>query len=179
MNELRSILCDPSSGSAERYFIGGRRQRWMKSYRVGKFYAGMDTNNYVKPWHNHLKSHFLRGHTNCRGDRLIYLLSHDVDDFYQALAMRSVVRYGRHSKGEKTDILQERCLNNKTIEALQGLVIYVEGRDENRPLSLPRKAVPLVMDKHMAVEHGEYQIEEEGEFNQTEIQLGESAKRRN
>ncbi|ORZ16197.1 hypothetical protein BCR41DRAFT_353665, partial [Lobosporangium transversale] len=87
----------------------------------------MDTNNYVESWHNHLKPHFLRGHTNCRGDRLIYLLSHDVDDFYQALAMRSVVRYDRHSKGGKIDILQERCLDNKTIEELQGLVIYVEG----------------------------------------------------
>ncbi|KAF9915717.1 hypothetical protein BX616_005553 [Lobosporangium transversale] len=246
-NDLRSILYDPAFRSAgekivefekkwsehnegklweylqERYFIEGRRQRWMKPYCVGKFYAGMDTNNYVESWHNHLKSHFLRGHTNCRGDRLIYLLSHDVDDFYQALAMRSVVRHGRHSKGEKLDILQERCLDNKSIEDLRDLVIYVEGHycvispttgrgmynvrvdesntitgcncqffiskrrpcmhmlvlfkvkqnDEERPLSLPKKVMPLVMDKHLTVEHGEYQIEEESGLNQAEALLEE------
>ncbi|KAF9346835.1 hypothetical protein BGX26_001658 [Mortierella sp. AD094] len=100
----------------DRYFSEERRKRWMKSYRVAKFYAGLDTNNYVKSWHNHLKSQFLRGHTNCRGDRLIYILSHDVDDLYQALAMRSVVLYGRHSKGKRMDIMQERYSNGKTRE---------------------------------------------------------------
>ncbi|KAF9903874.1 hypothetical protein BX616_001501 [Lobosporangium transversale] len=101
-----------------------------------------------------------------------------------ALAMRSVVRYGRHSKGEKLDIMHKNYLNGKNIEELQRLVIHVEGyycvispttgrvkqNDEERPLSLPQKAMPLVMDKHMAVEHGEYQLEE-SELNQTEIQL--------
>ncbi|KAF9192495.1 hypothetical protein BGZ49_003418, partial [Haplosporangium sp. Z 27] len=49
----------------------------------------MDTNNYVESWHNHLKSHFLRGHTNCRGDMLIYILANDVDEFYQMMAMQT------------------------------------------------------------------------------------------
>ncbi|KAF9273358.1 hypothetical protein BGZ74_004819, partial [Mortierella antarctica] len=41
------------------------KQKWMKCFHVDLFYGAMDTNNYVESWHNHLKSHFLQGHTNC------------------------------------------------------------------------------------------------------------------
>ncbi|KAF9898023.1 hypothetical protein BX616_004597, partial [Lobosporangium transversale] len=106
MNELRSILYDPSPRSA--------------GEKIVEFEKKWSEHNGGKLWKYLKGRYFIEGrHTNCRGDRLIYLLSHDVDDFYQALAMRSVVRYDRHSKGGKIDILQERCLDNKTIEELQ------------------------------------------------------------
>ncbi|KAF9144233.1 hypothetical protein BGX20_007053, partial [Mortierella sp. AD010] len=110
----------------KRYFTEDRRKRWMKAYRMRKFYAGMDTNNYVESWHNHLKSHFLRGHSNCRGDRLIYILSRDVDEFYQLRALQSVRRYGRHTKGERDDFMQMKFLDGKSMDELKSMVAYVE-----------------------------------------------------
>ena len=111
----------------KRYFTDERKGRWMKAYRVGKYYAGMDTNNYVESWHNHLKSQFLRGHTNCRADRLIYVLTKDVDEFYQMIAMQNVVRRGRHTKGEINDFRQLAFLENKSKEELQSFVVNVAG----------------------------------------------------
>ncbi|KAF9367991.1 hypothetical protein BGX21_006912, partial [Mortierella sp. AD011] len=111
----------------DRYFIEARQRRWMKAHRTGKFYAGMDTNNYVESWHNHLKYHFLAGNNNCRGDRLIYILSHDVDMYYKAMSIRSIVRYGRHSKGERMDIKEQTFLQNKTTEELAEMVIQIGG----------------------------------------------------
>lgn len=151
INELREILYNPYLNKAEekiaefrnkwsdhndgkvvdyldkRYFTESRKQRWMKAYRVGKFYAGMDTNNYVESWHNHLKSQFLKGHTNCRGDRLIFILSNDVDEFYQMVAMQNLVRRGRHTRGEVSDFKQLEFIDGKTLEELRSFVVDIEG----------------------------------------------------
>lgn len=110
------------------YFRESRRKRWMKAYRTGIYYAGMDTNNYVESWHNQLKSHFLRGHNRGRGDRLIYVLSHDVNSFYKSEGMRGRVRFGRHSKGETLDIKQHKCLKGKSEEELHLMVICLDGK---------------------------------------------------
>ena len=151
VKELRDILYNPYINKAEedivkfkakwanhnegkileylekRYFTVERKMRWMKAYRTGKYYAGMDTNNYVESWHNHLKSHFLRGHSNCRGDRLIYILANDVDEFYQMMAMQNLVRRGRHTRGEINDFKQLEFLEGKTIEELRSFVIDIGG----------------------------------------------------
>ncbi|KAF9208271.1 hypothetical protein BGZ49_009323 [Haplosporangium sp. Z 27] len=89
---------------------------------MGKLYAGMDTNNYVESWHNLLKSHFLRNHTSCRGDRLIYILANDVDEFYQMMAMQTVRHYGRHSKDERDDFHQKKFLDGKTLDLRERVV---------------------------------------------------------
>ncbi|KAF9189780.1 hypothetical protein BGZ49_003774, partial [Haplosporangium sp. Z 27] len=129
----------------KRYFTLERKQRWMKAYRVGKYYAGMDTNNYVESWHNHLKSHFLRGHTNCRGDRLIYILTTDVDEYYQMIAMQNIVRRGRHTRVEINDFKQMKFLEGKTKDELHSFVIDVEG--------IPN-IIERVHNKHIAIESG-------------------------
>jgi hypothetical protein len=152
MKELKAILYEPNVREARQrvanfyakwsdhnegklwaylqkhYFQESRRCRWMKAYRTGLYYAGMDTNNYVESWHNQLKSHFLRGHNRGRGDRLIYVLSHDVDLFFQAEGMRSQVRFGRHSKGETFDKKQLKFLASKSQEDLQAMVIFLDGK---------------------------------------------------
>lgn len=49
-------------------------------------------------WPYHLR-HWSGG----RGNRLIYILHHDFESFFQAEGMRGRVRFGRHSKGETLD----------------------------------------------------------------------------
>lgn len=151
-NELRSILYDQDLGRARNkiaefernwsecsdgklwayvrdFYLGEPRQRrWMKAYRKGKFYAGMDTNNYVESWHNHLKSHFLRGHNHCRGDRLLYVLSHDVDAYYHAERVHAVIRVGRRSPGEILDIKQKSYMEGMSEATLQERIIAAEGK---------------------------------------------------
>ncbi|KAF9119393.1 hypothetical protein BGX30_003867 [Mortierella sp. GBA39] len=120
----------------------------MKAYRTGLFYAGMDTNNFVESWHNQLKSHFLRGHNRGRGDRLIYVLSHDVDSFFQAEGMRSQVRFGRHSKGETFDRKQQRFLARKTQEELRAMVIYIDGKYVMRSFTVEGVLYNITLDSN-------------------------------
>ncbi|KAF9407515.1 hypothetical protein BGZ76_006092, partial [Entomortierella beljakovae] len=152
IGELRSILYEPDLTRArhkiadfqtkwethnegrlwsylkDRYFNELRQKRWMKAHRTGRFYAGMDTNNYVESWHNHLKSHFLSGNNNCRGDKLIYILSQEVVAYYKALSIRSFVCVGHHSKGEKMDIKEQDFLQRKTKEERAEMVIDIAGK---------------------------------------------------
>ncbi|KAG0278891.1 hypothetical protein BGZ97_009670, partial [Linnemannia gamsii] len=160
MKQLKAILYEPSLPQVEQrvldfktlwfrhnegklweylqkyYLQESRRRRWMKAYRQRIHYAGMDTNNYVESWHNQLKSHFLRGHNRGRGDRLIYVLSHDVDSFFQAEGMRSRVRFGRLSKGETLDVKQQKCLAGKNQDDLRAMVIHLDGKYVIRSFSV-------------------------------------------
>ncbi|KAF9345666.1 hypothetical protein BGX34_004555 [Mortierella sp. NVP85] len=72
-----------------------RMGAWMKAYRQDEFYAGMDTNNYVESWHNHLKMHFLKRQFRVRADRMVYLLSNKVVDYFKNEEFQAYVRVGR------------------------------------------------------------------------------------
>ncbi|KAG0006664.1 hypothetical protein BGZ80_005185, partial [Entomortierella chlamydospora] len=88
------------------YFKEEHKKLWVKAYRTHMDYAGMDTNNYVESWHKHLKKGVLRSHANCRGDRLIYLLSHYVGKWSQTGLARCYVKIGRLSPGTWKDYEQ-------------------------------------------------------------------------
>ena len=95
-----------------------RMGAWMKAHRQDAFYAGMDTNNYVESWHNHLKMHFLKRQFKVRADRMVYLLSDVVVNYFKNEEFQAYVRVGRKTKGEIMDILRQRevkALSDDTI----------------------------------------------------------------
>ncbi|KAK3805379.1 MAG: hypothetical protein J3Q66DRAFT_273951, partial [Benniella sp.] len=83
-------LCDYLD---KNYFQSEKRMgAWMKAYRQDAFYAGMDTNNYVESWHNHLKMHFLKRQFKVRADRMVYLLSDVVVNYFKNEEFQAYVR---------------------------------------------------------------------------------------
>jgi hypothetical protein len=99
-------------------------------------------------WHNQLKSHFLHGQNRGRGGRLIYVLSHDVDLFFQAEGMRSQVRFGRHSKGETFVKKQLKFLASKSQEDLQAMVIFLDGKCVVRPFSVESVLYNIIINNN-------------------------------
>ncbi|KAF9931854.1 eukaryotic translation initiation factor 2C, 2 [Linnemannia zychae] len=51
------------------------QENWMLCYRQDISYASIDTNNYIKSWHDILKRHFFRDNQQRRSDAVIYILA--------------------------------------------------------------------------------------------------------
>ncbi|KAG0246455.1 hypothetical protein BG011_002432, partial [Mortierella polycephala] len=103
------------------------RRMWMKAYRIDPYYASMDTNNFVKSWHNHLKHGLLRRHHKVRADRVVYLLSHTVVEYFRKEEFRNYIQAGHKTKGQVMDILRQREVQAMAMEDIKNRVRKVDG----------------------------------------------------
>ncbi|KAF9176591.1 hypothetical protein BGZ50_000271 [Haplosporangium sp. Z 11] len=126
IEELRQDWEDHPSFIAyldKNYFQSEERLRlWMKAYRADTYYASMDTNNFVESWHNHFKHGFLRRHHKVRADRVVYLLSHTVVEYFRKEEFRNYIQVGRKTKGQVMDILRQRKVQAMAMEDIKNRV---------------------------------------------------------
>lgn len=73
---------------------------WSRAYHPLEF-SHLLTNNYIESWHNQLKSVFLRRSRNKRLDRLIFVLTNEVEYYYQEEFDRVEVNHGTMTAAEK------------------------------------------------------------------------------
>lgn len=73
---------------------------WSRAYHPLEF-SHMLTNNYIESWHNQLKSVFLRRSRNKRLDRLIFILTAEVEYYYREEYDRVQVNHGPMTAAEK------------------------------------------------------------------------------
>lgn len=62
----------------DKWFALEGYKKWAAAYVIEE-HAHMQTNNYIESWHNQLKSVYLKRIRNRRLDRLVYILSNDVE----------------------------------------------------------------------------------------------------
>lgn len=111
------------------YFNSEDRMRtWMKAYRQDEFYAEMDTNNFVESWHNHLKTHFLKRHFMVRADRMVYLLSEIVVNYFKQEEFQAFVRVGRKTKGEILDIFRQREVRAMSDDTIREHSLHLDNK---------------------------------------------------
>ncbi|KAI8094155.1 hypothetical protein BDF21DRAFT_330457 [Thamnidium elegans] len=82
INYFRSNWCDEA-----------KYNLWSRAYRPVEF-SHMLTNNYIESWHNRLKYIFLGRPRNKRLDRLIFILTIEVEYFYEEEFDRVEVNHG-------------------------------------------------------------------------------------
>ncbi|KAK3804821.1 MAG: hypothetical protein J3Q66DRAFT_272770, partial [Benniella sp.] len=105
-----------------------RMHTWMKAYRQDEFYAEMDTNNFVESWHNHLKTHFLKRHFMVRADRMVYLLSEIVVNYFKQEEFQAFVRVGRKTKGEILDIFRQREVRAMSDDTIREHPLHLDNK---------------------------------------------------
>jgi hypothetical protein len=96
---------------------------WSRAYHPIEF-SHMLTNNYIESWHNQLKSIFLRRSRNKRLDRLIFVLSVEVEYFYHEEFDRVEVNHGPMTPAEKerrrVRLAAEAVPEDRRIEMITG-----------------------------------------------------------
>ncbi|KAG1573839.1 hypothetical protein G6F50_002496 [Rhizopus delemar] len=87
MSELQSIILEKKWTSVQPNFVEYLESRWLALEGYKKWSAAyvieehrnMRTNNYIESWHNQLKSVYLKRIKNRRLDRLVFILTNDVE----------------------------------------------------------------------------------------------------
>ncbi|KAG0267568.1 hypothetical protein DFQ27_008613 [Actinomortierella ambigua] len=79
------------------------RHSWMVCYRQDVSYCSIDTNDFIEPWHNTLKSEFFRDHNQRRLDVVIYILSMMALPHFQQKCARSAMGVDRTTLAEEEE----------------------------------------------------------------------------
>ncbi|KAF9378395.1 hypothetical protein BGX21_002909 [Mortierella sp. AD011] len=114
-----------------------RMKTWMRAYRRNDFYAEINTHNYVESWHSLLKLHFLKRHFMSRVDRMVYLLSNVVLDYFKQEELQTDVREGHKSKGKIMDILRQREVRSFSDGVVKKHVLCIDTKYTVKSFSHP------------------------------------------
>ncbi|KAI8327750.1 hypothetical protein BC941DRAFT_340704, partial [Chlamydoabsidia padenii] len=68
--------------------------RWSSACLPVQYHV-MATNNYIESWHNQLKTKHLKSERNRRLDRLVFILTNNVEKFFLAESERIALNSGR------------------------------------------------------------------------------------
>lgn len=98
----------------DNWFNATKYRVWSRAFHQLEF-SRMLTNNYIESWHKKLRTCFLGRSRNKRLDRLVYILTDDVEFYYKGEARRVITGSGPATKSQK----QQRRIE-MTAEAIPG-----------------------------------------------------------
>ncbi|KAI9362836.1 hypothetical protein BD770DRAFT_296584, partial [Pilaira anomala] len=82
------------------YLNGDKYSQWCAAFQP-QTYGNMETNNFVESWHNHVKSTYLERKRNRTADRLLYIITNDIEPDFIANTNRIQLNIGRMGPEER------------------------------------------------------------------------------
>jgi hypothetical protein len=104
--------------------------RWSRAYISSDYYA-MLTNNYIGSWYNQLKTKYFKRTYNRRLDRLVFILSNEVEYYHAIERERIMMNSGRMGPLENQQAKRLYFANMFDAEKLPSMIVNPQGNNSN------------------------------------------------